>query len=277
VELACCLAVLLCVFGSTNDEYLKLLTEDNDAMRACERLARSNTSLAQAALRARLRRVEAEYRQFVAANPRHASAMTAFGGLLYDTGRVDEALQWWWRAVSVDSSCAKAYNDLATHYGHEGGAAQALRLYDKAIQLEPANPMYRFNWATTCVLFRNDAKAVYGWTPQEIFRQSLEQFRQARNLAPNDPSFATAYAETFYMVPEADWHQAQAAWEFCLRQPITESTRQNVYAHLARVSIHLENFDQARAWLGRIDSDKLLSIRKALERKLPPLKASPRQ
>src|SRR3989442_11663380 len=66
--------------------------------------------------RARLRRVDADYRHFIAAHPTHAPAIAAYAGFLYDQGRQDEAVQLWQRALRVDPEFARVYNDLATHF-----------------------------------------------------------------------------------------------------------------------------------------------------------------
>ena len=34
---------------------------------------------------------------------------------------------------------------------------------------------------------------------------SLDQFRRARDLAPGNFEYASAYAETFYLMPQPDW------------------------------------------------------------------------
>ena len=141
-------------------------------------------SLSEAQLRTLQRRLENEYRHFLNDHPRHTRAMVAYGSLLYDQGREEEAVDWWKKAIAIDPREAYAYNSIAGHYGHDGHAADALKLYDKAIELEPTEPIFRFNWATTCVMFRNESHAVYGWTKEEIFQHSLEQFRKGARPCP---------------------------------------------------------------------------------------------
>jgi Flp pilus assembly protein TadD len=229
----------------------------------------TNPSLWQrAAHRARLRRLEADYKLFIAQHPRHSAALVAYGGFLYDQHREEEGAQCWEKAVATDPQCAKAYNDLGQHYGHYGRAADALRYHQRASELDPTEPIYPFNWATTCILFRKDAQAVYGWDTAEIFQRSLDAFRKARDLAPAEPEFATAYAESFYAVPNADWEEALAAWEFCLRQTQDEVQRQRICSHLARVCLNLRRLDRARDWLAKMTLPEFLPVRKTLERRL---------
>lgn len=227
----------------------------------------SETSpVTEARLHALDRRLENDYRHFLNDHPRHTRAMVAYGDFLEDLGREEEAMEWWKKAIAIDPSEAYAYNDIANYYGHYGRAAEALKLYDKAIALAPTEPMFRFNWATTCSSFRNESQKVYGWTKEEIFQRSLEQFRKARDLDPQNFELATAYAETFYMMPKPDWQSAFAAWKYCLNQPLNEQQRQFVYLHLARVCIRRERYDEAREWTGKIPSEN--PVRRALERQI---------
>lgn len=245
--------------------------DPNDADREFRRLlARDDAVMTQepAAPAGEVAGLERAYRRFLAVNSRHARAMIAFGSFLDDTGRTDEAVRWWERAIRVEPRAAHAYNNLANHYGHSGRAADALRYYEKAFSLEPAEPMFRYNWAVTCSLFRNESRAVYGWDTPEIFRRSLEQFRQARDLAPSDFFFAKAYAEQFFAEPNPDWREARVAWKYCLELPLESDDAQRVYASLARVCIRLGDADEARRWLERLTDPAWEPHRRALQRKL---------
>jgi tetratricopeptide (TPR) repeat protein len=214
---------------------------------------------------AQLQRVENGFKRFLNEHPKHTRAMVAYGVFLYERGRMEEALRWWQKAIATDPREAYAYNELANHYGHTGRVQDALRYYEKAMGLEPTEPVFRFNWATQCVMYRKDSAALYGWDADEIFRRCLEQFRNARDLAPEDFSFSSAYAETFYLAKNADWQQARDAWEFCLRQPLDEAQRQYVYGHLVRVCVRLDRRDEARQWLEKVTGEQ---TRRLLERKL---------
>ena len=215
-----------------------------------------------------MHRLEGDYQHFVNDHPRHARAMVAFGSLLYDQHREEEGIRWWENAIAADPHEAYAYNCLANDYGHNGHADKALRYYQKAIDLAPTEPIFRYNWATTCEMFRNESKAVYGWSKDEIFQHSLEQFRKARDLVPQDFEMASAYAETFYQVPKANWQEAYDGWQFCLKQPLDDQQRQLVYAHLGRVCMRLGRNDEAREWLAKLGNGGQGSVRRALERKI---------
>ena len=218
--------------------------------------------------KAQMHRLEGDYKRFLNEHPLHTRAMVAYGSLLYDQQREEEGMRWWEKAIAIDPNEAYAYNALANDYGHNGHADKALRYYQKAIDLVPTEPIFRFNWATTCQMYRNESKAVYGWNKEEIFQHALEQFRQARDLVPQDFGMASTYAETFYMVPKPDWQEAYAGWQFCLKQPLDEGERQHVYANLARVCNRMGRNDEARQWLSKLTDNGQSSVRRSLERKI---------
>ncbi len=260
------LALVLAVALTTVDEeaYRQILAADDAMMQ----LPVPTSWSQQANYRARLRRVEADYKHFVATHPGHAPATAAYASFLYDQGRHDGAVALWERALKIDPKFARAYNDLATHYGHCGRAADALRYHQKAFELDPTDPVFHFNWATTCILFRNDAKTVYGWNEEEIFRHSLDEFRKARDLAPQEYDYATSYAESFILWSKADWTEALTAWEYCREHAPTELERQRAYCQLARVCLKLDRPEEARAWLGKVTVGELQSQRELLARRL---------
>jgi tetratricopeptide (TPR) repeat protein len=264
VVVLCCGALRVAWAEDVDTQFRELLREDDGLSARAEQGT-------DARLESRLRRLDAKYRHFLSENPAHVRAMVAYGSFLYDQHREEEGVRWWERAVAADPRAAQAYNNLANHYAHNGHAADALRIYEKAFTLDPAEPMFRFNWATICVLFRNDTRQVYGWDTDEIFRRGLEQFRNARDLAPQDYAFSSGYAETFYMMKKPDWPEAYSAWKFCLDQPATDADRQRVYSHLARVCMRLGRYDEAQTWLARIDLPELGSLRNVLQRNLDQL------
>jgi tetratricopeptide (TPR) repeat protein len=256
-------------------EYQKLLAEDDALMQEVQQQSTNPSWLTRSMFSARMRRLDADYKSFLQQHPEHVRGMVAYGSFLRDSERDDEAVSWWKKAIALDPRCAKAYNDLGEVWGHDGHPADALRLHQKAYELDPNDPIYHFNWATTCILYRKDARDVYGWKEDEIFRYSLDQFRIARDLAPQDFQYSSAYAESFYMMKNPDWQEAYAGWKYCLGQPLQDGERQRVFGQLARVCLHLKQYDETRQWLKRMDSPDSQPMRKVLERRLAELTANP--
>ena len=70
--------------NSPDVTYDKLLADDDALMQDLEQLPGRRPWLTRSMLRARARRVEAEYRQFLSDHPKHVRAMVAYGGFLCD-------------------------------------------------------------------------------------------------------------------------------------------------------------------------------------------------
>ncbi len=159
------------------------------------------------------------------------------------------------------------YN-LGEHYSHHGHTALALTLFDKARALSPDTAVFHYNWATVCSLFRVDAQRVYGWDNDEIFRRSLSGFRQARDLAPQNYTYADAYASTFMVMAHPDWEAARQAWLYCLKFPMSEVEREFIYGRISRVCLHQEHYTEAQHWIDQMTAPQVASMREALRRKL---------
>ena len=52
----------------------------------------------------------------------------------------------WERATQIDPTYAAAFNNLAVAYEHEGLLEKAGEAYERALKLEPNNPMVRQNF-----------------------------------------------------------------------------------------------------------------------------------
>lgn len=88
----------------------------------------------------------------VAASPSFADAKSEaksqveFGINVAQRGLWREAIYRWEKATELDSSYAAAYNNLAVAYEHEGMLEKAGAAYERALKLEPNNPLVRQNF-----------------------------------------------------------------------------------------------------------------------------------
>ena len=75
-----------------------------------------------------------------------AKAQVEFGISVAQKGLWKEAIYLWERATQIDPDYAAAFNDLAIAYEHEGLLEKAGAAYERALKLEPNNPMVRQNF-----------------------------------------------------------------------------------------------------------------------------------
>jgi tetratricopeptide (TPR) repeat protein len=129
---------------------------------------------------------------------------------------------------------------------------KAFEYYQKAIDLNPNEPVYYHNFGTTVYLFRKDAMEFYNITEQEVFNKALELYARAMKLAPDDFPLASDVAQTYYGIKPTRTEDALKAWTNALNIAHDEVERQGVYLHLARIKLHAERFGEARAHINAV-------------------------
>ena len=260
-------------------EYQNLLKEDDRAQEEVDlwirqdvasrdtREGQSSVTL-QARVLQRLDPVRKGYEDFLTRHPGHTRARLAFGSFLMDLGEEDEAVTQMEKAREIDPKNPAAWNNLANHYGHRGPVTNAFAYYAKAIELNPAEPVYYQNLATTVFLFRVDATNYYRCTEQQVFDRSLELYRKALSLAPTNFVLASDYAMTFYGIRPARNEDALAAWEAALKIAPGAQEREGVHIHLARVQLNAGRYQEARRHLDQVSDPVYNDLKKRLGRNL---------
>jgi tetratricopeptide (TPR) repeat protein len=103
----------------------------------------------------------------------------AYGSFLNDIGDEDASVQFENEtARQLDPKNPAAWNNLANYYGEHGPITNAFIYYAKAIELNPNEPVYYQNFATTVYLYRKDAREFYGITEQQVFDKALALYQQ---------------------------------------------------------------------------------------------------
>lgn len=226
-------------------EYLRLLELDNSTQAEVDRWITDNDKFAAAGaaddpatLRLRLRQrfdpVEKGYRSFLERNPRHFRARMAFGSFLGDIGREEEAKDEYLKAREVDPNNPAVWNNLANYYGHNSPVTNAFACYEKAIELNPAEPVYYQNFATTVYLFRWDATNYFNLTEQQVFTKAMGLYRKALSLDPDNFPLATDLAQTYYGIQPPRVTDAFQAWKEAFKIARDDIEREGVRLHLAR-------------------------------------------
>lgn len=223
--------------------------------------------------------VEAKFQGFLTGDPTHVRGMTAFGNFLEEIGKQEEASVWWSKAATLSAKNPNLLNNLANYYGHNGEATRAIKLYEESIRLNPNEAVYHFNLGNMYYLFRKESTQVHGWDVDQLFRESLNQFRIARDLEPNNFEFATAYAETFYgvnfLTQRIGWEEALEAWQYCLKMKLDAGQKDYVKVHLVRLNLYTGNPLEAAKSASEIKSEELRRVAKHLLNKMfgPPIKS----
>ena len=75
-----------------------------------------------------------------------ARKQVEFGIAVAQKGLWREAIYRWQRATELDPTFAQAFNNLAIAHEHEGALDKARAAYEKALQIEPSNPLIKQNF-----------------------------------------------------------------------------------------------------------------------------------
>ncbi len=217
---------------------------------------------------ARFDRVRGAYDNFLIRHPDSAHGFLAYGSFLNEIGSEDKAVEQYEKSRELDPKNPAVWNNLANYYGEHSPQTKAFEYYAQAIKLNPGEPIYYQNFATTVYLYRKDAREYFNINEQQVFDKALGLYQQAMALAPDSFVIATDYAESYYGIKPLRTNDALMAWTNALTIAHTDTERQGVFIHLARVKIAAGFFDEARAQLAAITNAAYADLKQRLIRSL---------
>lgn len=273
--------------------YQKLMADDDAAQAEVDTWIKERNSsgieqseVQKAVLNARIKRrfepVIQGYEKFLEQHPKHANARLAYGSFLNDIGEETAAEAQWQKAREVDPENPASWNNLANFYGHNGDVRKSFEYYARAIELDPTEPVYNQNLATTVFLFRKDAMEFYKITEQEVFAKAMGLYRKALLLDPENFSLAAELAQTYYGIkpPKSDdtnatrqaelklADEALAAWRTAQKLSSNDLEREGIHIHFARWQINSGRYEEARKNLDAVTNDFWSASKRTLTRKL---------
>ncbi len=260
-------------------ELARLMAGDDAALDEVDKWIRENSAFAaQGAgeskealnrrIRARLDSVRKDYQDFLKRYPDSARGHLAYGTFLNDIGEEDAAVAQCETAAQLDPRNPAAWNQIANYCGEHGPITNAFVDYARAIELDPSEPVYYRNLATTVYLFRKDAKEFYGLDEPQVFDKSLALYRKAMQLDPQNFLLATDYAESYYGIHPLRTNDALAAWTNALQAAHDDNERAGVGIHLARIKMAAGRFAEARCQLDDVTNAAFADARRRLERSI---------
>jgi tetratricopeptide (TPR) repeat protein len=281
----------------TNDtvekEYRRILEEDDAAQAEVDQWIRQRQTspdadsaveraLLNSKIEQRFDRVRKDYEAFLFQHPDHARAHLAYGSFLSDIQEDVAASMEWEKARQLDPKNPAIWNNLANYYGHNGPVTNAFDYYAKAIELNPAEPIYYQNLATTVFLFRQDATNHFRITEKQAIDKAMALYRKALALDPDNFQVATELAQTYYLIKappsgdreadrKAELEQAQtalAAWQYAFKLARDDLERQGVLIHFARIQINTGRFEEARRTLNSVTNAMFSGVKGTLMKKL---------
>jgi tetratricopeptide (TPR) repeat protein len=215
------------------------------------------------------------YESFLRNHPDSARGFLAYGSFLNDIGDEDGAKVQYENSKQLDPKNPAVWNQLANYYGENGELTNAFADYTEAIRLDPAEPVYYQNFATTVYLYRKDAREFYGINEQQVFDKALGLYQQAMKLAPQNLVLAVDYAESYYGIKPLRTNDALVAWTNALTIAKDDNEREGVLLHLARVKTAAGFYDEAQAHLDAVTNAAFADLKNRLVRSLADHKNPP--
>ncbi len=241
-------------------------TQDNNAF-AAQGAGESKAELNRRIM-ARLNGIRTGYEDFLRRYPDSAGGHLAYGSFLNDIGEEEAAMRQNEKASRLDPKNPAAWNNLANYYCENGLLTNAFTDYAKAIELNPAEPVYYQNLATVVYLYRKDARDFYHINEQQVFDKSLALYRKAMQLDPGNFRLATDCADSYYEIRPLRTNEMLAAWSNALQIAHDDIEREGVYIHLARIKMLAGRYAEARAQLDAVTNSKYADLKHSLERSI---------
>jgi tetratricopeptide (TPR) repeat protein len=104
-----------------------------------------------------------EYKKAITIEPRYAEAYSNLGIAYADKGRLDDAISEYKKAITIEPRYAKAYNNLGIAYANKGELDGAISAFKKALIIEPnkANAHYNLGIAYERKSLQNEAASQF--------------------------------------------------------------------------------------------------------------------
>ncbi len=119
-----------------------------------------------------------ELKKQAAANPKDPQPCILLGNLYFDANKHAEAVEWYRKALALDSKNVSVRTDLGTSLYNLGRFDEALKEFRHSLQYDPNHPQTLFNIAITELVGKNHLAAA------EV---ALRRLKQARPDFPGIP------------------------------------------------------------------------------------------
>lgn len=260
-------------------ELEKIEASDDDAMAEIDGWIKQNDQFAakgagvppsemRRRINERLASIRKAYEDYIKKYPDYADGRVAYASFLDSIGEDDAEYAQLTKATEVNPKLPSAWNNLGNYYGEHGPITNAFISYEKAIQLDPNEPVYYHNFGTTVYLFRKDVREYYHLQEQQVFDKALDLYAHATKLDPTNFALASDVALTYYGIKPLRTNAALAAWTNALNLASDEQDREGVYLHLARIQIAAGHFAEAQARLDAVTNPMYNDLKKRLIRNL---------
>jgi len=240
--------------SSPEDTLRELVARENtlfaDAIKRGETLDPDNFQTA-------IQQLVNDYEKFLSAHEKFAPAYVTYARLLDRVGMRKQATAHYRLADKLDPTLPFVKNQLGNHLAEDGNPIAALNYFLAAIQFAPDEPLYHFQLGNLLTEAKADFIRSGSWNRDTLNKSTLDAFATAHRLAPDDPRYAYRLGLCYYDLDAPDWEAALLHWrrfETTLEPGLQQQTCR---LHQAKVLIHLQRPEEARATLANITDPTL--------------------
>lgn len=208
--------------------------------------------------------IASQYDRLVAGHPDNVTLLVLYGKFLRTIGSNKDAQIMFTRANSLDGSIAVVKQQIGNYLAEQGQYAQALALYMTAIELEPETAAYHFGVGQLLYAYREAFVEDGAFTREGIDNEMLKAFAEAARLEPGNRDFRFRLGEAYYDVQAPDWQAALAIWQGMGDLDLTDTERDAVRLHTARVLIEMGRKGEAAEYLAQPVAPALEATRQKL-------------
>ena len=245
--------------------YERRLRRVLESERAVKERAMEVDDLATADLRQQFQRVASGYESIMADNPGTLEPVLLYAKFLDWFGDREGAHRQFLRAYQIEPAAAVVHQQLGVYFAEEGEFGRALAYYLRAIELEPEEPVYHIDLGELLHTFSPGLVREEILTPDALDRMTLEAFRTAARLEPENLLYQYRLGEAYYDVDTAPWEEALAHWETLVgRSDLSAVQREAVRLHRSRCLHALKRFDEAEALALEVQEPSLRRARDEL-------------
>ncbi len=249
-----------------SDARLIDILESQDAL--FEEMAANSAHRSEAEYERRLQVIATEYDSFLLDNPEYVYGYLLYGKFLRSIGETKAANKAFMKANMLDPNLAVAKQQIGNYLAEEGEYALALPYYLAAIDLEPEEPLYRYELGELLSRYRKFYIDKGIFEPETLDRNMLDAFHSASQLAPANRDYHIRYAEAFFEVEDPDWQDALNQWRI-LGKGVTDPLKLDlIHLQEARVLIKMGRTDEARQVLATVERPSLQEARAEVEAEL---------
>lgn len=134
-------------------------------------------------------RMEAQYKDAIAKDPKNFDAVVALGNIYYDAGQAEKAIDIYQKALEINPSDVNVMTDMGTMYLKVGNYDKAIETFRKSLSIDPKHEQSLYNLGVTLFQYKKDMKgALEAW--EELLRinpnlPNAEGLKQMMNQARN--------------------------------------------------------------------------------------------